>query len=143
MKNQTNSYKIARYILLGAIILVCGGVIIWTMIGAHRDMDAEEKVSRQVAKYTPCQQNVINAVSQVWAYSPQSVPQKYLDIADNYANETITVRTDGACNDIRFVCRVGQIRRDCDPCAVATGRQIAMQQQISDMMVASCEGDPD
>lgn len=140
MANRTNSFSIAQYILLFGIAAACIGLVAWTMISAHRQSNNNTPVTvTHIQNDDPCVQEVINTVSKLWAYNSDMIPQKYWDMADAYANETITTKIRGACNEINFVCRVGQIRRDCDPCAVASGREIAREQQITDMIEINCK----
>lgn len=140
MANQTTSFGIAQYILLFLVAALCVGIVAWTMItAAHKDnITASTPTITHITNTDPCVQNITNTVSQIWAYNPELVPQIYMDMATNYANEQITTKIYGACNDIKFVCRPGQIRRDCDPCAIGGGRQMAMDQQIADMVQENC-----
>ncbi len=139
MANQTTSFGIAQYILLFLVAALCVGIVAWTMIAAaNKKHNNGAQTITHITNTDPCVQNITNQVSQIWAYNPELVPQVYMDIAKNYANEQITTKIHGACNDITFVCRPGQIRRDCDPCAIGGGRQIAMDQQIADMIQENC-----
>ncbi len=78
-------------------------------------------------------------MSQIWAYSPELIPQEYLDIANDYVNSRVDDRIRGECNNVKFTCRRGDIRRDCDPCAVGGARQKAMERQIMDMIAQYCK----
>lgn len=142
MALQTTSFKIARYILLALVLVLCIGIITWTLIARNRADQSTSGTVENVIRITntdPCVQSVNNAVSQMWAYNAVSIPQKYRDMVTQYVNEKITTRINGSCNDVRFVCRPGQIRRDCDPCAQGSARQFAMEQQISDMIAEQCK----
>lgn len=140
MSRDTNSFSIAQYILLFLVVVLCIGIVAWTLVHTGRNMKSENPATNvvHITNTDPCVQNIMNVVSQTWAYNPNSVPQKYLDLATQYANAQITTRIHGACNEITFVCRPGQIRRDCDPCALSSARQIAMDQQIADMIQSNC-----
>ncbi len=139
MAKQTNPFTIAHYILMFLVAGLCIGVVAWAMIsaGGNRPVSNVEPVTH-IANTDPCSQKMMNAVAQMWAYNPGAVPQKYWDLAAEYANEQIKTRIRGACNDVKFVCRPGQIRRDCDPCALGSARQMAMDQQTADMIAENC-----
>lgn len=143
MSTQTTSFKIAQYILMFLVALLCIGIIIWIFTAgkADKNNNSGQSVDNviRITNTDPCVQQVNNAISQLWAYNIDSVPEKYINIANNYVNEQITVHTSGVCNDVNFVCRPGQIRRDCDPCAIGSGRQFAMQQQINDEIEMQCK----
>ncbi len=86
----------------------------------------------------PCVQRTINTVAQMWAYNPEMVPQRYWDMAADYMNQTITTRTYGICQDVAYTCHVGQIRRDCDPCAVPSARDYAQSMHTAEMIQKNC-----
>lgn len=140
MANQTNSFSIAQYILLFFVVVLCIGIVAWTLVHTGRRVDSENKTPSviHITNTNPCVADITNKISQIWAYNPELVPQRYLDMATNYANEQITTRIHGSCNDVSFVCRPGQIRRNCDPCALSSARQIAMDQQIADIIHMEC-----
>ena len=86
----------------------------------------------------PCIKRTIATIEKMWEYDPKSVPQKYWDIALEYLNEPILATTYGICQDVAFACHTGQTRRDCDPCAIPSAREIAKNQQIADKIKQNC-----
>ena len=135
-KNTPTSYKIARYLGLTFLIGLAICIIIWALISL-----AEENTITHTSmkKLTPCEQDVTNAISQMWAYNQELIPPKYIQMAQEYADETITNRTTGYCNDASFTCRPGQRRSVCDPCARGTGRQMALDAHIADTIKTTCD----
>lgn len=140
MIKQITSFKTTQYILLFFIVIICIWLAAWLIISNSRakKLDADTINVIHITNNDPCAQRVNNYVARLWAYTPENVPEKYLIMADEYANEKITTKIKGACNNIKFTCRAGQIRKDCDPCAVTSGRQFAMEQQISDIISQEC-----
>lgn len=144
MANQTNSFTIAHYILLFLVVALCIGIVAWSIISSRNVARADSaKPVIQVSNIDPCTQEVMNNVAQMWAYNPGAVPEKYQQMASDYADEEITARIRGNCNGVKFTCRPGQIRRDCDPCALGGGRQIAMDAHTADVVRAMCGGKTD
>lgn len=142
MTLQTNSFKISRYILLALVLVLCIGIITWTLINHHNATKANDSTVENVIRITnnnPCVQQVNNTISQLWAYDFNNVPQKYKDMINAYLNETIPSRINGMCNNTKFVCRAGQIRGDCDPCAAGSAKQFAMEKHISDTIAEQCK----
>lgn len=139
---QTTSFKIAQYILMFLVAALCVGIIVW-VISAQNTQNTLNATSDNVIRVnnntSPCIQNVNNKIAQMWAYNPDAIPEKYLAIANEYPNEKITTKIDGTCNNTKFTCRPGQMRRDCDPCAAGTARQIAMDQHITDTIAQECK----
>ncbi len=139
IKNNTNSFTIARYILLFLVVIITIVIIAWTLVSSHRrTTNSSQQNVIHISNNDPCVQDVTNTISRIWAYSPSMVPQKYADMIRQYINAPITERINGACNDTRFVCRPGQIRRECDPCALASARAAAMDQHIADTVARDC-----
>ncbi len=139
---NTSAFSIAHYILLFLVVGLCIGVVAWVMIKNNNPVP-ENNVTPTVVymKNTdPCVQRVQDLVARMWAYDPDMVPQKYWDIATDYLNQTITTRTYGVCQDVAFVCRVGQVRSDCDPCAVPSARDYARSIHVADMIKQNCGG---
>ncbi len=142
MKYQKiNTFTIAHYILLFLVVVLCIGIVAWTLTRSGKSVAATDdaNVIRVTENISPCAQKIKNQVSQIWAYNPELIPQKYLDIANEYVNSRVDDRIRGECNNVKFTCRRGDIRRDCDPCAVGAARQIAMERQISDMTAEYCK----
>ena len=154
-RNQTTtSYSVAHYILI--FLLICLGVVVvgWLLIAAgYRNYEqqlADDPVVEETVETTttttattlsPCAQKVMNEVAQMWAYSQNDVPQKYWDMAVEYLNSPVSSWTEGTCNDIRYICNPGQIRRECDPCAVSNAMSRAMEAHTRDLKAKNCPND--
>ncbi len=139
-KNNTSAFTIAHYILLFLVTGLCISVIAWIMISRNNNR-ASNNISQNIIhiKNTePCIQRVNEIVTRMWALNPQAVPEKYWAIATDYINQPFTTRTSGICEDVAFTCRAGQLRRDCDPCAVPAARAYAMKIHINDLISANC-----
>jgi len=142
MKNQKiNTFTIAHYILLFFVVVFCIGIVAWTLTHSDKSVAATDNTNiiRVTENISPCAQEIKNRVSQIWAYNPELIPQQYLDIANNYVNSRVDDKIRGECNNVKFTCRRGEIRRDCDPCAMGAARQMAMDRQISDMTAQYCK----
>lgn len=137
---NTSAFSVAHYILLFLVVILCIAIIAYIMIRRNNPTPTTNisPTITHVKNTDPCVQRTTNTVAQMWAYTPQKVPQKYWDIATNYLTQKITTRTYGICQDVAFICRPGQIRRDCDPCAVPSARAYAMEIHTADMIQANC-----
>lgn len=144
---ETTSYSIAHYILMFLLVCICIVIVAWIMIAGryHTDTDTTgvilaetETVTDTARPVSPCAQQIINNVAQMWTYNPDQVPSYYWDVATKYVNGTVTERIDGVCDKVRYVCDAGQRRRDCNPCAVSTGITIAMDRHASDLIAKKC-----
>lgn len=138
---NTSAFSIAHYILFFLVVGICITVIAWVMIH-NNNPHPTNNVSKNVTHIddaTPCAQRVRDVIARMWLYEPQMVPQKYWDIAENFLNQTITRRTYGICQDVAYVCRPGQIRIDCDPCAVPNARKLAQSIHVADMIKKNCD----
>ncbi len=137
---QTTSFRISRYILLILVIILCTGIIAWTLVSKRQNHQNNAPVDNviRITNTDPCVQDVTNKISQLWAYSPDDIPMKYLNMINEYINERITAKITGYCNDIKFTCKTGQLRKDCDPCALGSAKQFAMDQQIVDTVAQKC-----
>ncbi len=139
-KTNTNSFTIAHYILLFLVVILCISIIAWVMI-ARNQTAPQNNVQQNILHTTgatPCVKRAIKTVENMWENDPRSVPEKYWNIAIEYINEPISVRTYGLCQDVAFVCNPGQLRRNCDPCAVPNARAYAKSIQISDVIENNC-----
>ena len=139
-KINTNSFTIAHYILLFLVTGICIAVIAWIMISRH-NTNPTNNVSENIIHTTgnsPCAKRTIETVEKLWAYNPNAVPQKYWNIAIDYMNQPITKKTYGVCQDVAYTCHVGQIIRDCDPCAVPSARAYAKSIHIADLLKTNC-----
>lgn len=145
MAYQTNSFSIAHYILLICMVVLCGGVVAYAIIhdtGRHDDVLAMPMPTQPTAPAATqpdtCAQTVTNAVAQMWAYNPDVIPVKYKDIAMAYYTGPVNTTIRGECNGVRFVCRAGVRRADCDPCAAGGARDYAISLQTRDMIKKHC-----
>lgn len=139
-KTNTSSFTIAHYILLFLVTGLCICVIAWLMI-SRNNTNTTNDIGQNVIHLNsgnPCIKRTIDTIEKMWENDPKSVPQKYWDIAIEYLNTPIYTTTYGICQDVAFVCNTGQIRRDCDPCAIPSARAFAKQQQIADTIKTGC-----
>ena len=139
-RTHITSFTIAHYILLFLVCGLCIGIIAWIMISRHNATptnNVQFNISH-INKNMPCVQRTTETINQMWKYDPKMVPQKYWDIAMDYLNQVYTVTTFGICNDIGYVCRIGQTRRDCDPCAVPLARKYAQEIHLNDEIAKNC-----
>ena len=139
-KPNTNSLTIAHYILLFLVTILCICIIAWTIIYRHNAHPQNNITmsATHISASDPCVTRVTQHIKKIWSYDSASIPDKYWKIAEDYINAPIESKFYGICYDVAFVCRVGQLRRDCDPCAVPTARQIAQDQQIADTIYEKC-----
>jgi len=138
-KVNTNSLTIAHYILLFLVTGLCIAIIAWVLISRNNSHPQNDVTLTHIKNSDPCVQRTIETVKKLWEFNPRAVPQKYWDIAMNYMNQTITENTYGICQDVAFTCHRGQIRRDCDPCAVPSARTYAMAVHTADMIQSNCK----
>ncbi|MEE1111526.1 MAG: hypothetical protein UIH99_04910 [Alphaproteobacteria bacterium] len=140
-KTNISSFTIAHYILLFLVTITCIGIIAWVII--YRNNNAPENNVHlpvtHIQGSNPCVKRTIETVNKMWRYDPKMVPGKYWDIAMRYMNQPITHETFGVCQDVGYICHPGQIRRDCDPCAVPAARKYAQEIHISDMLAEHCD----
>lgn len=140
-KPNTNSFTIAHYILLFLVAGICIVIIAWTMITrtTHTPKNNVTSNIMHIHGKDPCVRRTIETVDKMWEYDPKSVPDKYWNMAMEYMNQTISTHMYGICQDVAFTCHPGQIRRNCDPCAVPSAREYAKQMQIADMIEINCQ----
>ena len=139
-KQNTSAFTIAHYILLFLVTGLCISIIAWIMI-TRTNQNPENNVSQNiihVKNTTPCVQRIEEIVTHMWALNPRAVPEKYWAIATDYLNQPFSTRTYGLCEDVAFICHAGQIRKDCDPCAVPAARAYAMKIHINDLISDNC-----
>lgn len=125
---RTNSFTIAKYILL---FLVCGIVFmygIWIITSPRRDKNNMEH----------CRESVVQTVNQIWNDNPTEIPPQYVQMVVDYADFVIEIPTSGRCRGADFTCVPGMRRRDCNPCAIDIGAERARDQYISDMQKQMC-----
>lgn len=135
-KHNTSAFTIAHYILLFLVTGLCISIIAWIMISRNNTQTPKNVI--HIKNTDPCVQRINEIVTKMWAFNPAAIPQKYWEIATDYLNQTITTRTYGICEDVAYTCHIGQIMRDCNPCAVPAARDYAMQIQISDLIQGNC-----
>lgn len=142
-KTNTSAFTIAHYILLFLVVGICIAIIAWIMITNNNPNPANNVTTTitHIKESDPCVKRTREMVERMWAYDPRAVPQKYWDIAGNFLNQAITTQTYGICQDIAFTCRPGQIRIDCDPCAVPNAQKWAQSIHIADMIQKNCQID--
>ena len=139
-QQNTSPFSIAHYIFLFLVVACCIAVIAWVMI-ARQNPQPENNLSPMVIHVSnddPCVQRVTETVLRMWAFNPRAVPQKYWDMAMNWMNQPVTMKMYGLCQDVAFTCRPGQLRKDCDPCAVPSARDFAQGRHIADMIQENC-----
>lgn len=153
MKTKPNSFTVVTYILMFLIVLLCLGLIIWAAVVANRknnELPSQPKittypVTMQTATEPgpditdPCVQSITQGVVRLWSQRPDLIPHSYLNLMTKYADEEVMFEIHGMCNSTTFICEPGEILSDCDPCAVPMARQMAMEQQISDMVSRYCK----
>ena len=139
-KTNTSAFSIAHYILLFLVAGICITIVARVIIknnNSHPSNNVTPSVLH-IKESDTCVQNVRNTVARMWAYEPNRVPQKYWNMAENYLNQIITTRTYGICQDVAFECKPGQIRIDCDPCAVPSAREWAQSIHVADLIQENC-----
>ena len=143
--HNTNAFSIAHYILLFLVVGLCISIIAWIMITRNNNNPANNISQNiiQIRETDPCVARTRKTVAQMWAYDPRAVPQKYWEIATQYLNQAIQTPTYGICQDVAFTCHVGQLRRDCDPCAVPSARAYAMEIHTADLIRTNCKDKTD
>lgn len=137
-KTNTNAFTIAHYILLSLVAIVCIVIIAWIMIVRNNSSPHNNVTMTHLKGSNPCVQRTIETVKKLWDFNPRAVPQKYWEIAMTYMNQPITENTYGICQDVAYTCKRGQIRRDCDPCAVPSARAYAQAMHIADLVQTNC-----
>lgn len=142
--NDTPSaFSVSHYVLLFIVSTLCTVSVVWVLIAANnRESAINDKImAPQNAAEKSCQRTAADEVHLLWEQKPQDIPQKYITLEKNYANRIVAVRTTGTCNGQRFVCKMGQHRQDCDPCAKKSAHKRAMFQHISDTIDEVCKND--
>lgn len=138
-KDKITTFTIAHYILLFLVACICITIIAYTVIRrTHHTMNTDTQITTTHISNTACINRITRQIQQIWEYDPKSVPEKYWNIAMQYLNTRIHQTTYGICQDVAYVCHPGQIRRDCDPCAVPSARAYAQSIHISDTIKSNC-----
>ena len=142
--NDTPSaFSISHYVLLFIVSTLCTVSVVWVLIAANNRESAinDKIIAPRNAAEKSCQRTAADEVTLLWDKKPQDIPQKYIVLETNYANRIVAVRTTGTCNGQRFICKMGQRRQDCDPCAKNSARKRAMFQHIADTIDEICKND--
>lgn len=138
-QHNISSFNIAHYILLFLVVCLGIGVVAYTVIIRHNNTPSNNmEFSTKHISSTACINRTTQQIHKIWQYDPKLVPQKYWEIAMDYLNTPITQTTYGLCQDVAYVCHAGQIRRNCDPCAVPSARAYAQSFHIADSIAANC-----
>ena len=142
MPNTTPSaFSVSHYVLLFIVSTLCTVSVVWVLIAANNRESAIHdnmiKQNQQLEK--SCQRATADAITLLWANKPQDIPPQYILMEKNYANRIVKVRTTGTCNGTKFICKMGEIRSSCDPCAPETARKRAIFQHISDTIDKLCK----
>ena len=136
--HNLSSFNIAHYILLFFVVCLAIGIVAYATITHNNTPTNNTEFSTQHISSTACINRVTRQIHQMWQYNPKSVPQQYWEIAIAYLNTPIAETTYGLCQDVAYVCHAGQIRRNCDPCAVPSARKHAQSVHISDAITENC-----
>lgn len=138
-KTNTNVFSIAHYILLFLVTGLCIAIIAWILVVRNNANPQNNVMLTHVKSSEPCVQRTIDTVKKLWEFNPRAVPQKYWEVAMDYMNQVIPENMYGICEDVAYTCRRGQIRRDCDPCAVPSARAYAQAMHIADLIQTNCK----
>ncbi|MBR2393021.1 MAG: hypothetical protein IKB05_00840 [Alphaproteobacteria bacterium] len=140
---QTNVFTIAHYILLFMVTVTCASIVTWLILDRYNTQKFNSTNITYIMNNDPCVKQTRDAVSRMWSFNQELIPTRYKTIADAYSNDAVLTRITGYCDGVPFMCRAGQLRRTCDPCAIRTGRHHAMEMHIADMIRANCGYDID
>ena len=125
---RTNSFTIAKYILL---FLVCGVVFMYGIWLITSPRGGKNKVEK-------CRESVVQTVDKIWHNNPTEIPPQYVQMMVDYVDFVIQIPTSGRCHGAEFTCTPGMRRRDCNPCAADIAAERARDQYISDMQKQLC-----
>lgn len=136
-----SAFSISHYILLFIVSTLCTVSVVWVLIAAN---NREAKLHDNILTNgnnndKSCQRAAADMVTDLWEHQPQDIPEKYIILENNYAKRIVPVRTTGTCNGIKFVCKMGEQRLNCDPCTKNSARKRAMFQHISDTIDEVCK----
>ena len=137
-ESTPSAFSISHYVLLFIVSTLCTVSVVWVLIAAN---NRESAINNNIKASTDksCQRATADAITLLWEQKPQDIPEKYIAMEQSYANRTVAVRTTGTCNGEKFICKMGQIRSACDPCALNSAKKRAMFQHISDMIDKACK----
>lgn len=143
MENTPSAFSVAHYVLLFLVSIICTISVVWVLIAANnRESRLNDKfISTSTKIPKSCQRRVADRIATLWESDYKNVPEKYKIMESNYANRIVPVRTTGTCNGTRFICTMGDLRYQCDPCAKKSAYKRAMFQHISDAIDQECIDD--
>lgn len=143
MEQTPSAFSVAHYVLLFLVSTICTVSVVWVLIAANnRESRLNDKfISQSSNSQKSCQRRTADNVVILWESNYANVPEKYKIIETNYANRIVPVRTTGTCNGTRFICEMGDLRYQCDPCAKKSAYKRAMFQHISDAIDQECIDD--
>ena len=136
MEQTPSAFSISHYILLFIVSTLCTVSVVWVLIAANNRETAIRDNMLRTEK--SCQRTAADKITALWEQNPKEIPQKYITLKNNYANRIVPVRTTGTCNGTKFVCKMGERRLNCDPCAQNSAHKRAMFQHISDTIDTVC-----
>jgi len=137
-KNTPSAFSVAHYVLLFVVSCACTISVVWVLIATtNKETALRHKLNTETTK--TCQRNAADKITHIWHNTPEQIPLAYTTLENNYANRIVPVRTTGTCNGKKFICKMGDIRSDCDPCAQNSAKKRAMFQHISDVIDEMCK----
>lgn len=140
MPKTPSAFSIAHYILLFIVSTLCTISVVWVLIAANnREASIHDQITNNNPDDKSCQRATADAITLLWQDNPQDIPPKYLQMESEYANRIVMVRTKGSCNGTKFVCKMGEKRSSCDPCALNSAKKRAMFHHISDAIDKMCK----
>lgn len=141
MNDTPSAFSVAHYMLLFIVATLCTVLVVWVLITANnREASINDKITMQHTRSNKiCQRTTADKTTAIWQNRPHEIPKHYLEMEQNYANRIVPVRTTGNCNGQKFVCKMGEVRSSCDPCAKNSARKRAMFQHISDSIDQTCK----
>ncbi len=140
MNDTPSAFSVAHYVLLFLVSTLCTVAVVWVLISANnREASINDKIlNRQTQSSKTCQRAAADQITSMWEMRPHEIPKQYLLIEKNYADRIVPVKTTGVCNGQKFICKMGDVRSSCDPCAKNSARKRAMFQHISDTIDKTC-----
>jgi len=138
--NTPSAFSVSHYVLLFLVSTLCTISVVWVLIAANnREAALRDKIRTTSTK--TCQRDVADKITDIWETKTHEIPPYYKNMENNYANRVVTVRTTGTCNGEKFVCKMGEVRSACDPCAQNSAQKRAIFQHISDVIDQTCKKD--
>ncbi len=140
MNDTPSAFSVAHYVLLFLVSCLCTIAVVWVLISANnREASLNDKMlTHHTQQNKTCQRAAADQITSLWETRPHEIPKQYLLMEKNYANRIVPVRTTGVCNGKKFVCKMGDVRATCDPCAKNSAHKRAMFQHISDTIDQLC-----